>query len=159
PTDSSPPSREAVWPMARVIASWESSILRAVPITIAPNTVGEIVWPCLSKSRWPTCRSIWKRLLVNAGCEMPSASDALRKLTWSARASTCRYCRNSTRSLPGYRGDNLWKNQDGHPLAMPLAPAYQVSSRGLVPAVAYLVELFANAAKPGGELKLWDVTI
>jgi hypothetical protein len=34
-----------------------------------------------------------------------------RRLAWSARASTCRYCRNSTRSLPGYRGDNLWKNR------------------------------------------------
>ena len=30
--------------------------------------------------------------------------------------------------------------------------------RGLVPSVANLGELFANAAKPGGELKLWDVT-
>jgi hypothetical protein len=48
--------------MARVIASWESSILRAVSITIAPNTVGEIDWPCLSKSRRPSSRSIWKRL-------------------------------------------------------------------------------------------------
>src|SRR5262249_39240151 len=89
---------------------------------------------------------------------MPSASDALRKLAWSARASTCRYCRNSTRSLPGYRGDNLWKNQDASPLAIPFAPVYQVSKRGLVPSVANLEELFANAAKPGGELKLWDVT-
>src|SRR5262249_11675246 len=93
-------------------------------------------WPCLSKSRWPTSRSIWKRLLVSAGWEMPSASDALRKLAWSARASTCRYCRNSTRSLPGYRGDNLWKNLDADPLAIPLARAYQVSMRGLVPSVA-----------------------
>jgi hypothetical protein len=89
--------------------------------TIAPNTVGEIVWPCLSKSRWPTSRSIWKRLLVRAGCEMPSASDALRKLAWSARASTCRNCRNSTRSLPGYRRDNLWKIQDANSLAIPFA--------------------------------------
>src|SRR5262249_16512533 len=119
--------------MTRVIASWESSIVRAVSTTIAPKTVGEIVWPCLSKSRWPTSRSIWKRLLVSAGCEMPSASDALRKLAWSARASTWRYCRNSTRSLPGYRGDNLWKNRDVNPLAMPFALAYHLSMRGPVP--------------------------
>src|SRR5262245_42766918 len=122
--------------MARVIASWESSILRAVSTTIAPNTVGEIVWPCLSKSRWPTSRSIWKRLFVSAGCVMPRASDALRKLAWSASARTCRYCRNSTRCLPVYRGDNLWKNRYANPLAIPFALIYQVSVRGLVPSVA-----------------------
>src|SRR6516162_3446254 len=119
--------------MTRVIDSWESSILRAVSTTIAPNTVGEIVWPCLSKTRWPTSRSIWNRLLVSAGCEMPSASDALRKLTWPARASTCRYCRNSTQCLPSYRGDNLWKNQDANPLAIPFALAYQISTKGWFP--------------------------
>jgi hypothetical protein len=32
------------------------------------------------------------------------------------RASTCRYWRNSTRALPGYHGDNPWKNQDANPL-------------------------------------------
>src|SRR5215831_7446075 len=114
--------------MTRDIDSWESTILRAVSTTIAPNTVGEIDWPCLSKSRWPTSRSIWKRLLVSAGCEMPSASDALRKLAWSARASTCRYCRKSTQLFPGYRGDNPWKNPDENPLATPFALAYQVSA-------------------------------
>jgi hypothetical protein len=41
---------------------------------------------------------------------------------------------------------------------MPFAPVYQVSRRRLVPSVANRGELFANAAKPGGELKLWDVT-
>src|SRR5262249_22024462 len=127
--------------MTRVIDSWESSIVRAVSTTIAPNTVGEIVWPCLSKSRWPTSCSIWKRLLVSAGCEMPMASDALRKLACSARASTCRYCRNSTRSLPGYRGDNLWKKQDANPLVIPLAPVYQVPRRRLVPSVANLYQV------------------
>jgi WD40 repeat protein len=35
---------------------------------------------------------------------------------------------------------------------------YQVSRRRLVPSVANLEELIATAAKPGGELKLWDVT-
>jgi hypothetical protein len=60
--------------------------------------------------------------------------------------------------LPGYRPDNLWKNQDAYPLVIPLARVYQVSRRRLVPSVANLEELFANAAKPGGELKLWDVT-
>jgi hypothetical protein len=30
----------------------------------------------------PTSRSIRKRLLVSAGCVMPSASDALWKLAW-----------------------------------------------------------------------------
>jgi hypothetical protein len=30
--------------------------------------------------------------------------------------------------------------------------------RGLVPSIANLGERFANAAKPGGELKLWDLT-
>jgi hypothetical protein len=59
---------------------------------------------------------------------------------------------------PGYRPDNLWKNQDAYPLVIPLAPVYQGSRRRLVPSVANLEELFANAAKPGGELKLWDVT-
>jgi hypothetical protein len=40
---------------------------------------------------------------------------------------------------------------------MPFAPVYLVYWRRLVPSVANLEELFANAAKPGGELKLWDV--
>jgi hypothetical protein len=40
---------------------------------------------------------------------------------------------------------------------MPFAPVYQISKRWLVLSVANLGELFANAAKPGGELKLWDV--
>jgi hypothetical protein len=92
--------------------------LRAVSTTIAPNAVGEIDWPCLSKSHWPTSRSIWKRLLVSAGCEMPSASDALRKLAWSAKAArvgivaiprgpslvigTITYGKNRTRTLLPY---------------------------------------------------------
>jgi hypothetical protein len=33
----------------------------------------------LRSTRGPNSRSIWKRLLVSAGCEMPRASDALRK--------------------------------------------------------------------------------
>ena len=37
---------------------------------------------------------------------------------------------------PGYRPDNLWKNQDANPLAIPFARVYQVSMRGLVPSVA-----------------------
>jgi hypothetical protein len=61
--------------------------------------------------------------------------------------------------LPGYRGDNLRENQDANPLAIPFALVYQVSRRRLVSSVANLGELFANAAKPGGELKLWDVRI
>ena len=58
----------------------------------------------------------------------------------------------------GYRADNLWKNQDAYLLVIPLPLVYQLSRRWLVPSGAYLGELFADAAKPGGELKPWDVT-
>jgi hypothetical protein len=58
--------------------------------------------------------------------------------------------RNSTRSLPGYRADNLWKNQDAYPLVIPFAPVYQVSRRRLVPLVANGPTL---GLPPGGS---WD---